>query len=61
VFQDFSLIGLPISQNIAISADYDLAKVKDALAKAGAPDLDLSTLILKDYGNKGVNISGGEA
>lgn len=67
VFQDFQLLSQPLGANVAGSADYDAAKVRKALADAGfdmrmetMPD-GLDTLLYKDFGENGVEISGGEA
>ena len=67
VFQDFQLISQSLGSNVAGSIDYDPQRVKQALADAGfGPRLEslpkgLNTQLYKDYGEDGVEISGGEA
>ena len=67
VFQDFQLISQPLGNNVAGSADYDRDRVKKALTDAGfanrlaeMPD-GLDTMLYKDFGENGVEVSGGEA
>mgnify|MGYP004578759891 FL=1 len=67
VFQDFQLISQSLGSNVAGSVDYDPQRVKQALADAGfGPRLEslpkgLDTQLYKDYGEDGIEISGGEA
>ena len=67
VFQDFKLLALPLGENVAVSAEYDEAKVLDCIEKAGFADrLDempdkLKTYLYRDIEEDGVMISGGEA
>ncbi len=67
VFQDFKLISQPLGANVAGRADYDREKVRKALLDAGFGDRletlpkGMDTQLYKDYGEKGVEISGGEA
>lgn len=67
VFQDFQLLSQPLADNVAGSADYDAARVRKALKDAGfeerlrtMPD-GLRTMLYREYGEGGVEISGGEA
>ncbi|MCL2665040.1 MAG: ABC transporter ATP-binding protein/permease [Defluviitaleaceae bacterium] len=67
VFQDFSLLHLPIGQNVAVESDYDAETVKEALKKTGfdsrLSELEngLDTAVYKGYDDSGVMFSGGEA
>ena len=67
VFQDFQLLSQPLGDNVAGSRDYDAARVGQALADAGFGErLDslpegLNTQLYRDFGEDGVEISGGEA
>lgn len=67
VFQDFKLFSFGLGENIAASMHYDPAKVNDCLVKAGfkgradAMPEGLETCLYKDFDEKGVEISGGEA
>ena len=67
VFQDFQLISQSLGSNVAGSVDYDPQRVKNALADAGfGPRLEslpkgLDTQLYKDYGEDGIEVSGGEA
>ena len=67
VFQDFKLFSLPLGENVAISAEYDEAKVCDCINKAGFSDRleempnKLQTYLYRDIEDDGVMISGGEA
>ena len=67
VFQDFQLISQSLGSNVAGSVDYDPQRVKNALADAGfGPRLEslpkgLNTQLYKDYGEDGIEVSGGEA
>jgi len=67
VFQDFKLLSFELGQNIAGSMDYDSDKVSCCLRDAGfgvrqdkLPS-GLSTKLYKDFDERGVNISSGEA
>lgn len=67
VFQDFQLLSQPLGANVAGSADYDRERVIKALTDAGfeerlktMPD-GLDTLLYKEFGENGVEVSGGEA
>ncbi|MCL2774549.1 MAG: ABC transporter ATP-binding protein/permease [Oscillospiraceae bacterium] len=67
VFQDFKLFSFSLGQNVAASVDYDKEKAVGYLDEAGFSDrfakLDdgLETPLYKDFDEKGVEISGGEA
>ena len=67
VFQDFSLLALPIGNNIASGNTYDETKVWDALGKVGMADKvrkypkGLDQSLYKDYEEDGTDLSGGEA
>lgn len=67
VFQDFQLLSQPLADNVAGSSVYDKDRVIQALNDAGfgerlksMPD-GLDTLLYRQYGDNGVEISGGEA
>ena len=67
VFQDFQLLAFPLGQNVAAAKDYDPVRAEDCLRKAGFGDrLDslpdgLETCLYREFDQKGVEISGGEA
>ncbi len=67
VFQDFQLIAQPLGANVAGSSRYDKVKAKRALVDAGFGDRletmpeGLDTMLYKDFGENGVEVSGGEA
>lgn len=67
VFQDFKLFSFSLGQNIAASVEYNKAKVEDCLNEAGFSNrlqemIDgVDTWLYKDFDEKGVEISGGEA
>ncbi len=67
VFQDFQLLSQSLGSNVAGCKDYDEKRVKQALVDAGfGPRLHtlpkgLDTQLYKDYGEDGIEISGGEA
>lgn len=67
VFQDFQLLSQPLGANVAGETDYDQEKVRKALIDAGFGDRlnsmpnGLDTLLYKDFGEDGVEVSGGEA
>ena len=74
VFQDFTLFGFPLGENVAADHTYDDAKVRGCLIRAGLGDkltsLDndpdakekdaLKRAIGRDYDNEGIDFSGGE-
>lgn len=67
VFQDFQLLSLPLGQNVAAAGQYDNGWARQCLEEAGfGPRLatmpqGLETCLFKDFDNKGVAVSGGEA
>lgn len=67
VFQDFKIPAFALGENVAASMDYDEEKVKVSLEKVGLSYLwdrmpnKLETPLYKDFDDKGVDISGGEA
>lgn len=67
VFQDFQLISQSLGSNVAGCKDYDEKRVTQALVDAGfGPRLQtlpkgLDTQLYKDYGEDGIEVSGGEA
>ena len=67
VFQDFRLFAFELGQNVAAASEADEAKAKACLQEAGFSErLDkmddgLHTYLFKDFNEKGVEISGGEA
>ncbi len=76
VFQDYSLFAFSLGENVAANVEYDAAKVRDCLVRAGLgeklSDLDadpnaaiqepdsLKRCIGTEYENIGINFSGGE-
>lgn len=67
VFQDFKLLSFSLGQNVAASVNYDKAKVEICLTEAGfgerlreMPD-GMETCLYKNFDEKGVEISSGEA
>ncbi|WP_310604259.1 ABC transporter ATP-binding protein [Anaerosporobacter sp.] len=67
VFQDFKLFSFSLAQNVAVSMDYDKSQVKDCLKEAGfgtrlaEMPSGVETYMYKDFEEKGVEVSGGEA
>lgn len=67
VFQDFKLLALKLGENVASGMEYDEKHVMKCLKDAGFEDnlkkmpQGLETYLYTDYGENGVNISGGEA
>ena len=67
VFQDFQLLSQSLGSNVACRADYDRDRVTRALIDAGFEERlatmpeGLDTLLYKDFGENGVEVSGGEA
>ena len=67
VFQDFRLLAFGLGENVATGVDYDEERVQRCLAGAGfgerlvAMNDGLSTLLYKDFDDRGVDVSGGEA
>ena len=67
VFQDFQLLSQPLGCNVAGCANYDQEKVLTCLRQVGLFERSstlpqgLDTQIYKDFGEDGMDISGGEA
>ncbi len=67
VFQDFKLLSFGLGQNVASNMDVDLSRAERCLRDAGfGIRLDkfpqgLSTSLYKNFDEKGIDISGGEA
>lgn len=67
VFQDFQLLSQPLGANVAGASEYDADRVIQALTDAGFGDRlaelpdGLGTMLYKDFGENGVEVSGGEA
>ncbi|MBT1179882.1 ABC transporter ATP-binding protein [Bifidobacterium vespertilionis] len=67
VFQDFRLLALPLGQNVAASAHYDPALVRDCLERADLADRlanlpeGLNTPLYRELDKHGMDVSGGEA
>ena len=67
VFQDFKLLAFDLGQNVAAGVDYDEKRVRECLAGAGFGnrleqlEKGLKTRLYKDFDEKGVDVSGGEA
>ncbi|MCL2422001.1 MAG: ABC transporter ATP-binding protein/permease [Defluviitaleaceae bacterium] len=65
VFQDFNLLSFELGQNVAASAEYDREQAVGCLAKAGISNngekWPLETYLYKDFEEKGIDVSGGEA
>lgn len=67
VFQDYQLLSQPLADNVAGSNEYDEGRVLKALNDAGFGERlktmpnGLNTLLYRQYGDNGVEISGGEA
>ena len=64
VFQDFSLFGATIGENVAMSDTHDIDKVFDALKESGF-DKQLkngtNTVLLREFDDEGLSLSGGES
>lgn len=67
VFQDFSLLSLPLGQNVAAGMEYDRDRVTQSLTDAGFAERlagfpeGIDTSIYRELDEGGVQISGGEA
>jgi ATP-binding cassette subfamily B protein len=65
VFQDFNLLAYQLGQNVAAQKECDPKKAEKCLIESGFGDrlkeMSLDTFLYKDYDDKGVIISGGEA
>lgn len=67
VFQDSGLLSFSIGENVAVDTEYDRSLAEECVRRAGfserldeCPD-GLDTCLYKDFDEKGVEISGGEA
>lgn len=67
VFQDSGLFSFPLAENIAADTQYDEGRVKDCVERAGLKERLLTmedgirTCLYKDFDERGIEISGGEA
>lgn len=67
VFQDYSLLAMPLGNNVASAAEWDAVKAEKCLREVGFEERyrqmprGLSTPLYKDFDEDGVNVSGGEA
>ncbi len=67
VFQDFQLLSFPLGQNVAAAVNYDSARAGVCLDMAGFGQrlntlpLGLETPLYKEFDERGVQVSGGEA
>ncbi len=74
VFQDYTLFGFPLGENVAANFEYDESKVRECLIRAGMGDkinaLDndpnskeknaLHRAVGREYDSEGIDFSGGE-
>lgn len=67
VFQDFQLLAFPLGQNVAAAVQYDSPRAASCLEMAGfghrlsTLPQGLETSLYKEFDEKGVQVSGGEA
>ena len=67
VFQDYSLLALPLGNNVSSAATWDGEKAERCLREVGLGERynemtkGLDTVLYKDFDDEGVNVSGGEA
>ncbi len=67
VFQDFSLFAFSLAENIAVSPEYEMAKVLSAIGKAGLAvkvnklEKGIEQALFHDFEENGMDLSGGEA
>ena len=67
VFQDSKLFSFSLAENVAADTEYDSEQVTDCVVRAGlgerleAMENGIETCLYKDFDEKGVEISGGEA
>lgn len=67
VFQDSRLFSFSLAENVAAETEYDTERVEDCLIRAGlgerlaSLEKGIDTCLYKDFDEKGVEISGGEA
>lgn len=63
VFQDFQIFSATVAENVALSKDYDEERVRKALKAAGfTKELPngLETILLREFDDNGLMLSGGE-
>ena len=63
VFQDFTIFGATIGENVAMSKEFDEQRVLDALALAGFTKVlpnGVDTVLLREFDDDGMMLSGGE-
>ncbi len=63
VFQDFQIFSATVAENVALSKDYDEERVQKALKAAGfTKELPngLDTVLLREFDDEGMMLSGGE-
>ncbi len=66
VFQDYTLFGFPLGENVAVDLNYDETRVRDCLIRAGMGDKlesmenGLEQAIGREYDSEGTDFSGGE-
>ncbi len=63
VFQDFKIFSATVGENVALSTEYDEARVYEALKHAGFDKelpQGLNTIVLKEFDDEGLMLSGGE-
>ena len=67
LFQDFSLLGLPLGANLSVAPEYEEGLAMQYLKEVGLEDLleklpnGLETHLGTDFDNSGVSVSGGQA
>ncbi len=67
VFQDFSILSFPLGTNVSAQERCDAARAESALRRSGFGDRlermpdGLETILYRDYSDRGVEISAGEA
>ena len=64
VFQDFSLFGATLGENVSMNDTPDAGKVKNALKTAGFEKTlsdGTDSILLREFDDNGVSLSGGEA
>ena len=67
VFQDSELFSFSIAENVAADTDYEVEQVKDCVIRAGLGERlsqmenGIETCLYKQFDERGVEISGGEA
>ena len=67
MFQDFRLLAFPLGENVAAAAQYDRERAEKCLDEAGFAErlaempAGLDTCLYKEFDDKGVEVSGGEA